>query len=124
MADDNARHRRERVADMLRHTLMRVVATRPGKITAEMIADIGPTTHEACQAIHDLCERVCLSPTELEALELAEAKALEKAAKAQQKAADKALEDAKEQEKKNADAHAELQKIEAIRRRPPGGVGQ
>ncbi len=122
MADrDDAKYRRETIADMTRHTLLRVAATRPGKITAEMIADIADTTHGACAAIHDACERYALSPAEREALELAEAKALEKAAKALEKANAKALEDAKEQEKKNADAHAELQRIEAIRRRPAGG---
>jgi len=118
--------RREEIARMTRDTLLAVVASRPGKITGAMVADIAGTTHEACQAIYTACERFCMSPAELEALELAEAKALEKAAKAQAKAAAKALEDAKDQEQKNADARAELAKIEAERARKhnEGGAGR
>ncbi len=125
-AENDAKYRREEIARMTRDTLLSVVASRPGKITAAMVGDIAGATHEACEAIHDACERFCLSPTEIEALELAESKALERAAKAQRKAAAKALEDAKDQDKKNADARAELASIEAerARRHNEGGAGQ
>jgi len=106
---------------MTRDSLLAVAATRPGKVTAEMIRDIADTMHGACEAIHDVCERFLLSPAERKEMELRDAEMLEKATKAQQKAAAKALEDAKKQEKKNADAHAELAAIEAARRRPAGG---
>lgn len=123
-ANDEPKYRREEIARMTRDTLLAVVATRPGKITAAMIEDIAETTHEACEAIHSACERFCLSPAELESLERLEAEALDKAAKAEKKAADKALKEAKDQEKKNADARAELAKIEAERARKHGEAGR
>lgn len=110
---DEERYRRSDIARMTQETLMRMVASRPGQITAAMIESNADLTFEACTAIHDACARFCLSQEERNELQkLAEAKA-KKAAEKEAKEAAKVLENAKQQEKKDAEAKRALAELEA-----------
>jgi len=107
--------RRQSIARMTEATLMQLVASRPGQITAAMIDSNAAKTFEACTAIYDCCQRFCLSPEELEHLREQEEYEAGQRAHAELKAKAKALEDAKKQAKKDAAARARLAELEAAK---------
>jgi len=100
---------------MTQQALIRLVASRPGQITAAMIEANAAQTFEACAAIYDACERFCLSPDELAKLEEQEQYEADQLVHEERKAKAKALEDAKKQAKKDAAARARLAELEAAK---------